>query len=113
MAVSVPPFAQIQGTVKASDPKIPWEGELRVSLYGTPGGSTQPVTVRGDGTFSFEDVPPGQWRLEFQEAGLHPSGDPHRNLHVAKVRFGAQDGLLGPLTVAGERQPAARSHSLG
>jgi hypothetical protein len=105
LPLAVPPFAQIRGAAKATDPKVPWEGELRVSLYGSPGISNVAVAVGGDGSFALENVPPGQWRLEFQGGGLHRAGDPHHRLHVAKVGFGAQDGWLGPVTVAESGNP--------
>ena len=43
--MSVPQFVRIQGVVKTPDPKIPWEGALRVGLLLTVWPSTSNSTV--------------------------------------------------------------------
>jgi hypothetical protein len=106
LPVAVPPFPQIRGTVKLSDPKAGWEGSLRFTLHATRGIiRSRAAPVAEDGTFVLDSIPPGQWRIDSQSDGLRQSTAPNRKLHITAIRLGGQDGLWGPLTVTESGNP--------
>lgn len=93
IAVPVPAFATIEGTV--TNGGKPWEGVLGIAI-GSPGSGSRTVVPADDGTFELRDVPPGDWPLRLQANNLSADG---RTLRVASVQFGEINALDRPLHV--------------
>lgn len=89
LRMRVPTFQQIKGHVKGID-----AGSLEVALQvfqsGAPAINSK---VSEDGTFVFEQVPPGRYGVMVSGNGVSPLGFPRRAAaYLAKIRFGDQAG---------------------
>ena len=113
LRVSVPPVERIEGRVTCPECKAKNWGALLVSLR-PPVGGARPrwVKVGEDGTFVFDGIPPGRWRLWMNWSAERPgeltmdsSGVRPANWYVAAVRFGQQNALRTPLTVSEGSNP--------
>ena len=104
LAVAIPPFPRIQGSIQMRDSKLQWEGTLNVFLRHRYGASAACV-VKPDGSFECDNVPPGDYTVDGQPRNLRLVSDRSRRLSVNSIRFGAQDGFRKPITVLENGNP--------
>ncbi len=102
--VPVPPFPQIQGTVRMRDPKLQWQGFGNVRLIHRTFAS-EAASLRSDGSFEFASVPPGEYTVELESQNLRLAGDSRHKLFAKELHFGAQTGLRKPVTIVENGNP--------
>jgi hypothetical protein len=102
MRIAVPPLTTLQGRIQVGDPKIRWFGAPRVVLRYL-NGTTLQCAIQTNVAFECSEVPPGEFFLDVQ-GNLGMTSNRTR-LSVKEIRFGAQDGLHRPITVAENGNP--------
>jgi hypothetical protein len=102
--VPVPPFPQIQGTVRARDPKLQWQGFATVRLIHRSSAS-ETASLKADGSFEFPSVPPGEYTVELQSQNLRLNGDRTHKLFAREIHFGSQTALRKPITIVENGNP--------
>jgi hypothetical protein len=105
MAVPVPSFPRIQGTVSLRDPKLQWQGSGSVRLIHRSTAASEVTGLKPDGSFEFASVPPGEYTVELQPQNLRLTSDRAHKLFAKELRFGSQTGLRNPITVGESGNP--------
>jgi len=104
MRIPVPPFNRLEGRLQLRDAKLAFQGTPRIGLR-TRNNATDSCDIDPDGTFKCANVPPGEYFLEVGP-NLRLLGDRTRRFSVKEIRFGEQNGLHRPVTVAENGNPA-------
>jgi len=93
-----------EGIAELRDAKLAFQGTPRIGLR-TRNNATDSCDIDPDGTFKCANVPPGEYFLEVGP-NLRLLGDRTRRFSVKAIRFGEQNGLHRPVTVAENGNPA-------
>jgi len=101
--VPVPPFVHLRGDVKLRDPGQRRRGSLTIFLRGRR--SSASIRVDDETSFEFDNVSPGEYTVDVQCQNARLAGAASSGLSVNAVRFGRQDGLRKPITVAEAGNP--------
>jgi hypothetical protein len=81
--VVLPPFADLDGTIRTLQPEVKWEGPVRVVL--SRFGFNTEARTDTSGHFLLHAVPPGEWNLEMDAALARLTAEPSRSLYLRPI----------------------------
>ncbi len=81
-----------------------WTGECEIRVGVASENRLDPAGWAGT-SFDLGEIPPGAVQLTVRVDGLHTAADASRKFHIDSIRFGSQDGLSRPITVAEAGNP--------
>jgi len=104
LAIPVPAFPNIRGAIHFGDPQARWIGSAAIRVKHSSGVSVNCET-KPDGTFEFENVPPGDYQFDVQARNLRLRPDIQRRVSASAVRFGGQNALRRTVAIAESGNP--------